>query len=327
MKVIRYEKKYFDEWNAFLLNAKNQTFLFNRNFMDYHSDRFIDHSLMVYDEKGNLICCFPANEKSARVVSSHSGLTYGSFILKNDIKLPIVLEVVKAILKYYQKQGFESIEYKAFPRIYNIRPADEIEYVLSILGADLFRRDSAIVINQKDRIKYSGNIRREAKKAKGFGAYIEESDDFTSFWEDVLIPNLNKRFGVDPVHSVDEILLLESNFPQNIKLFEVKNIGGDVLAGTVFFITDNVAHCQYIASTDEGRYSGALNYLFTYLIDEVLNDRTYFDFGIVNEKDGLKLNKGMLAWKERMGGRTISHDFYKIKIDNWIKIDQLINND
>lgn len=36
------------EWNIFIENAKNSTFLFDRNYMDYHADRFQDSSLMIY---------------------------------------------------------------------------------------------------------------------------------------------------------------------------------------------------------------------------------------------------------------------------------------
>lgn len=327
MVCKRYKQNEEALWNSFLNNAKNQTFLFNRNFMDYHSDRFIDHSLMVYNEKGKLICCFPANESDSYTIISHGGLTYGSFILKKDLKLTVVFEVIKCVLNYYEQMGFNHLKYKSFPRIYNVTPSDEIDYALFIINAQLYRRDSAIVINQKDRIKYSGNIRREAKKAKVDGAYIEESDEFTFFWKNVLTPNLVERFGVKPVHNLNEILFLKSMFPEEIRLFVVKNKEGIVQAGTVFFITDNVAHCQYIASSAEGRNTGALNYLFIHLMDNVLNKSTYFDFGIVNENSGKNLNMGMLAWKERMGGRTISHDFYNIETRNWVNIEKVLNND
>ena len=48
--VKRYEPKYFEEWNAFISTAKNATFLFNRDFMEYHSDRFEDFSLLIFDQ-------------------------------------------------------------------------------------------------------------------------------------------------------------------------------------------------------------------------------------------------------------------------------------
>jgi len=39
-----------DEWNAFVAKSKNGTFLFDRRYMDYHADRFSDHSLMCYHD-------------------------------------------------------------------------------------------------------------------------------------------------------------------------------------------------------------------------------------------------------------------------------------
>jgi hypothetical protein len=294
--------------------------------MDYHSDRFADHSLMVYNDKGNLICCFPANEDGSSIIS-HGGLTYGSFIFKKDIKLVNSLEIIQVILQYYHAKGYDNIMYKAFPRIYNTVPSDEVDYALFLLKAELYRRDTAIVVNQDDRIKYVGNIRREAKKAEKLGCFIEESTDFDFFWKKLLIPNLNSRFGVNPVHNVDEIELLRTNFSNEIKLFVIKNKKDEVLAGAVFFLMKNVAHCQYIASSNEGRKIGALNQLFTTLMDINLAKYNFFDFGIVNENNGLYLNKGMLAWKERMGGRTISHDFYNIKTANWVNIEKVLNND
>ncbi len=85
-----------------------------------------------------------------------------------------------------------------------------------------------------------------------------------------------------------------------------------------------MAHCQYIAASNEGRNSGALNLLFIKLMNEELAHKQYFDFGIVNEDGGKKLNVGMLGWKERMGGRTISHDFYRILTNNYKNINSLI---
>ena len=47
-EIRRYTADRADEWNLFVAASKNGTFLFDRRFMDYHSDRFRDHSLMVY---------------------------------------------------------------------------------------------------------------------------------------------------------------------------------------------------------------------------------------------------------------------------------------
>lgn len=321
MRIERF-KYGIDEkiWNSFLNISKNSTFLFNRAYMDYHKNRFIDHSLLIYNDKGNLMACFPANETDDFSISSHSGLTYGAFILNKDLKLPKIMDIYKEILKYYSKNGFGELIYKSFPRIYNKIPSDEIDYCLFLSNAKLFRRDTTLVINQQYPIKYSGNIRREASKAQKSGIYIREENDFEQFWDEVITPYMQIKFGVKPVHSLSEIQLLKNSFPGSIKLFVAYNKNGKQLAGTVIFEINNVAHCQYISSTEEGRNSGALNYLHTELINNIYKDKVFFDFGTVNENNGRELNHGLLAWKERMGGRTISHDFFKIETKKYYKI-------
>lgn len=314
MRVIRYEEKLSESWNNFIERAKNSTFLFNRSFMDYHKDRFQDHSTVVYDDNEKIVACFPANETDDGVIWSHQGLTYGAVCLDEEVKLPVVIEVFDLIINYYKNQGFTEVRYKAFPRFYNRLQTDEIEYCMFLHNASLFRKDTALAIDNANRIKYSGNIRREAKKALKNDVEISESQDFSGFWNKVLGPNLQERFGVKPVHSLDEIEMLRVQFPDKVRLFLAHDAEGKIVAGTVLFVTPIVAHAQYISATDNGRRSGALNLLFTTLIDDYFNDWPFFDFGIANEDNGKKLNDGLLAWKERMGGRSYSHDFYKIDL-------------
>ena len=46
MFIERYKSKHFEIWNKFIAKSKNGLFMFNRNFMDYHKDKFKDHSLL-----------------------------------------------------------------------------------------------------------------------------------------------------------------------------------------------------------------------------------------------------------------------------------------
>jgi hypothetical protein len=321
MEVKRYSGVLEQEWNSFVEKAKNSTFLFNRNFMDYHKDRFTDYSLMIYNDKNNLIACFPANIAQSNVIWSHQGLTYGGVIFEKELKLKNVIEVFKSILCHYNELGVKKIILKQFPRFYNISSTDEVEYCLFLMNAKLYRKDTAITVDRNQNLSYSGNIRREAKKAEKNRITITEDQDFESFWSNVLTPNLQVRFGVNPVHSVEEIKLLKDRFPKNIKLFTAKNEENSILAGTVFFIMDNVAHCQYISASNHGRNSGALNYLFVKLLDIYFQNIRFVDFGIVNENDGKVINTGMLGWKERLGGRTYAHDFYEIETAKYKNFD------
>ena len=79
MEIKRYSSVCEGEWNAFVERSRQGTFLFNRGYMDYHSDRFDDFSLMAYD-RGVLKGVLPAN-RVGNVLYSHQGLTYGGWIL------------------------------------------------------------------------------------------------------------------------------------------------------------------------------------------------------------------------------------------------------
>lgn len=308
------------EWNTFIKQAKNATFLFEREFMDYHADRFTDYSLMVYDDKNKLVACLPANITDENIVYSHQGLTYGGFCFKKELKLPVQLEVIQKILQYLNQQGVKKLLYKAFPRFYNELQTDEVEYAMFLLNANLYRRDTALAINYGNRINYSDAYRRQAKKAIKHNYEIKEVDSFDVFWEEILTPNLEERFGVKPVHSLEEISSLKSSFKDQIRLFVAINKKEEIVAGCVIFETKIVAHAQYISGNEESKSLGALNLLFIDIIDKVFNDKKYFDFGIANENNGKALNQGLLAWKERMGGRAYSHDFYEIETSKYVNL-------
>ena len=82
--VKRYEKNDCTNWNAFIGQAKNATFLFHRDFMDYHSDRFQDYSLVVLDGE-KWVAVLPANVVGDEVFS-HQGLSYGGLVYSEKIK-------------------------------------------------------------------------------------------------------------------------------------------------------------------------------------------------------------------------------------------------
>ena len=44
--IEKYSPAKKEKWNEFLGRAKNPLFMFHRDYMAYHNDRFTDHSLM-----------------------------------------------------------------------------------------------------------------------------------------------------------------------------------------------------------------------------------------------------------------------------------------
>lgn len=319
--VVKYSSLYSNDWNNFVKNSKNGTFLFHRDFMEYHSDRFDDFSLMVY-KKEKLLALLPANI-SGSVIYSHQGLSYGGLILKKDIKFADVINVFSAFLKYLHRKNYKKLEVKSLPSIYSTLPNNEIDYIMFLLEGVLIRRDTLSVINQKDTIRISGNRLEGCKRGLKNDLKIIEETNFDTFWNEVLIPNLEIKYKASPVHSLNEITLLKNRFPNNIRQFNVYHYD-KIVAGTTVFVTENVAHCQYISGNSNSNQLGSLDLLFEHLIKNVFTDKAYFDFGSSNENNAKQINAGLQFWKEGFGARTITQDFYSVLIANYKNLNNVM---
>lgn len=115
------------------------------------------------------------------------------------------------------------------------------------------------------------------------------------------------------MHNAEELKLLYSRFPQNIKLFVAK-FNKEIIAATLLFIYDDLVHTQYLAVNEKSREIGALDLLIKTLIDEFAKSKKYFDFGVSTENNGLFLNKGLISQQEGFGGRTIVHNICEVNI-------------
>lgn len=312
-QLVRYDSSWKDKWDAFIDVSKNGTFLFKRDYMDYHSDRFQDCSLMFLS-KHSVIALLPASS-SDRIFSSHAGLTYGGLVMSRSITAVEVLEIFRLVMSYLSDNGFIKFIYKPIPHIYHEIPAEEDLYALFRAKATLVARGVSSTILQSDRLKFR-NIRKYGiKKALKNGVVVEQSADFSSFWN-ILAANLSERHGLLPVHTLEEIVLLRDRFPNEIKLYVAK-IGEEIIAGVVVYNTKNVAHSQYIAASPKGRDLGALDMIFDHLICNVYSDSRFFDFGISTERDGWFLNEPLIYQKEGFGGRAICYDRYEIDVDKF----------
>jgi len=321
--VDRYTASCKQEWDTFVSTAKNATFLFSRDYMDYHSDRFADHSLMVFKDQV-LVALLPANLNASGTLISHEGLTYGGLVVSRTATLDDVLNCCYEVLKHLNEKRIFKLLYKRIPGFYNTLPGDEVAYALFLLDAQLYRRDCSTAVDQADRLPLRKGHKYLIKKATRLGVRIVQEESFQPFWERVLVPQLAARYGAKPVHTLEEITLLASRFPNQIKQFSAY-CGDEIVAGTTIFETPTVAHAQYGAVTEKGRLIGAQAYLFSSLIGQYQNKR-YFDFGISNENAGRTLNHGLLDWKEGFGARCYAHDFYEIATGNYPKLEPVLQN-
>lgn len=321
IKVKRYQTEDYQMWNQWISTAKNATFLFHRDFMEYHSDRFEDYSLLFF-KNDILIGVFPAHRVDTSVFS-HQGLTYGGLIVSHEIKFNDYVLLFQALLKFLFQADVLEVYIKNLPSFYAKTFSDELSYLQFFLKAELYRKDFCSVLSLQKEFRFSKSVVRDSAKAIKKKYKIVFDDTFDLFWNDVLEPNLLNTYKTVPVHSLEEIQLLKSRFPKQIQQVNVFSEHGDLLGGTTLFITDTVVHSQYISVRKNIENRGVLDWLHLSIFEKYKQSKIYFDFGISNENQGNNINKGLLEWKEKFGTDPCIQEFYKFTTATYLKIDQI----
>jgi hypothetical protein len=307
----RYSQAHERAWNDFLGKSKNSHFMFFRQYIEYHSDRFEDFSLIFSDEKGRIAALLPANLVDG-VCYSHQGLSFGGLLTSEKTSTQDVVSLFETLTEYLKQNSVSRLVYKPVPHIYHSLPAQEDLYALYRNDATLTRRDVSSVIDLRQPIRYSKGRKWSVKKAKKDDLSVVEKEDLSEFWL-LLAGTLASQHKVRPVHTLEEIQGLKDAFPENIRLF-VAEKDGRILAGSLLFVNRDVVHTQYLANSDIGREIFALDLVLDHLITGVFQDFRYFSFGISTEDSGRYLNAGLSAQKEGFGARAVVHDFYEVAI-------------
>jgi hypothetical protein len=296
-------------WDDLVRRSRTGHFLFLRDYMDYHADRFVDASLLVFEDD-RLVAALPANRSENEVVS-HGGLTFGGVIAGSTMGACGMLRAFDAVLEHLRDTGVERLVYKPVPHAYHIVPAEDDLYAVFRAGGRLVGRDLASVIRLDERLPYSKGRRSTLKRARTAGLSIGRSDSFEAFVA-LATENLERHRAV-PTHSSDELALLAARFPENIKLV-VAILDKAIVAGVLVYETPVLAHTQYIASSDVGKEVGAVDVLIDTLIEEYAGNKRWFEFGISTEESGSVLNVGLVRNKESYGARALVYDRYLVDV-------------
>ena len=266
IEIARYDAQMCHAWDDLVAGARNGTVLHLRGFMDYHSDRFDDHSLVALRD-GALLAVLPAN-RDGDTLWSH---------------------------------------------IYHRYPAEDDLYALWRCGGRLLECNISTTIDLSRRLPLDRGCRSAANAARRAGVEVRRSNDWAGYWQ-MLGQVLGERHDARPVHTLAEIQLLVGRFPDRIRLYTATT-QGCLVAGVVIFELNDVAHCQYIAASSQGRELKALTLLLDYLIGLYAErEFHYFDFGTSNEEHGARLNRGLVQQKCRLGGRGILYPIYEVDV-------------
>ncbi|WP_136666877.1 FemAB family protein [Flavobacterium sp. H122] len=312
--IKKYEPQFYSIWNQFIADSKNGTFLFHRDFMEYHSDRFEDFSLLVFDDKDNLVAVLPANRVDDTIYS-HQGLTYGGVVFSNKLEIFHVEQIMNSIVFFFKIEKIHEIILKNQPTLYLIAGNYGLDYVLfQYFNSELLKREMNFMIDYSKKMIISKSKLKHFKRISKLGLKVVEESNMSFFWDKVLIPCLESKHNVKPVHSLEEIQKLKSKFPSNIIQYSVY-LNEEILAGITLFKNKNGVKSQYGASTEIGQKYRALDYLFITLIQKFNNQEfAFFDMGTATEKNELGYNPGLVKQKIELGCAIFNQDTIQIKL-------------
>lgn len=288
--------------------------MFDRNYMDYHSDRFVDHSLMFYDENEKLVALLPVSEKENNLYS-HGGLTYGGFITDTKMKQHTMNDCFEALLKYAKVQNVNTITYKCIPHIYHKQASEEDRFALFANGAKLTTVDVSTYVNLSNPLKMPKGRKAQISRARREGVEVEELTELADFEAFITLENevLSERHDTKAVHTGAELKLLHDRFPDGVKLLGALK-EGTLIAGTVIYVYDQVVHTQYMAANTEARVIGALDLAVNSIIEIYKGKKLWLDFGISTEHGRIYLNEGLASQKEGFGGRTGVYEIWELQV-------------
>lgn len=312
IEIVRYSPKHETVWDEWCRNAGNATFLHTRKFLSYHRDRFEDASILFYDS-GRLVGVMPAARdlNDSSLVVSHPGATYGGVVHQGWLNGARLIEAIENLKSYYGREGYVRFLYKPLPHVYARVPAQDDLYALFRLGAQRVRCELSSTIDLSARRAPSDRRRRGLKKALT-SVTLEKADSMLAGLWEVIVANLERKYGASPVHQLGELTNLKSLFPDNI-LIRCATVDSRVEAGVVFFNSPNVWHAQYIASSEKGYAVSALDAVFETSIEEARRaGARYFDFGTSNGDGGRSLNDGLYRFKSEFGGGGTVHECYEL---------------
>lgn len=307
-----YQESDYELWNTFVSAAKNATFLFHRDFMEYHKERFEDFSLLVFD-KVKLVAVLPANRVDNKVYS-HQGLTYGGLVYASKLKIEKIEVILDLLFDFFKSKRIEHFYLHPIPSFYLGQGNAAIDFFLMKRGAQLYRKEMNMVAHLHQEIPISKSKLKHFRRTEVLGLRVVEETNFQPFWEKILEPRLAEKYDAKPVHSLAEIQLLQERFPKNIKQFSAY-LEDKIVAGITIFEFENGVKSQYGATSKKGEKYRALDFLFISLLDVFQKrGKHFFDMGIVNDSGEKGFHSGLLQQKEELGCTVWNQDFYKIKL-------------
>src|SRR5690606_16891075 len=139
MTIQPYSPAFAPAWEEVVNHAINGTLMHSRSYLEYHRNRFLDASLLVYLD-GSPVGVFPAHRIEDEVYS-HQGLTYGGLVIHQDLKTERIIIALKEILRHYHSLQVTKVFIKEIPSFYGTSSLEWMPYCMFLLEAKRYRSD------------------------------------------------------------------------------------------------------------------------------------------------------------------------------------------
>jgi Acetyltransferase (GNAT) domain len=317
--VERYTPAHAAAWDALIGASANGPFLFSRSYLNYHQDRFLDCSWLVWQGpvlRAVFVAAVAHQTPAPATLVAHPGLAYGGLVWSLPAKYPEIAAWLDVLRTAWRAAGFRELILKPVPRVFCRQPSDAVLFWLHQQGARLTGRELNSVINLTQPFRIGTWRRGNLRKARRHGVAVVPTTtdaDYAAFWL-LLAANLEQSHGRRPVHSLPEIQLLRDQNPGHLELW-VARLGAEVVGGVLVFqdTTQGFVHTQYIAGSPRGKQVGAVDAVLAELLRLKPVQFQRLSFGISTVQGSL--NEGLLNQKEGFGAAAETTDTYTLDLD------------
>lgn len=320
ISIHKYTIEDRSDWQAFLRETNNGTMFHSLDFLDYHPAGKFDFYHLIFRKNGKIIGVLPGGVKEdGKVFWSPVGASYGSIATK-DIKFELALEMVDAMMDYFDKNGFREIFLIPPPLIYSKNISQHIEYAMLYRkfdfelhyishAIDLKHGENLLATFDKTARKNIHKILREGK------IEVRESTEYDAFY-DILLKNKAKH-NATPTHSHEDLKRLLTLVPENIKLLMCYHEGKPIAGSLLFLCNSKVALCFYTMLLYEYEHLKPV-YLVNYEICQwaMRNGYEWVDIGVSQDttaEDPMTPSINLINFKERFNSRGILRSTFHYK--------------
>ena len=314
-RVARYAPEDAARWDALVASSGNGPFVFGRSYLDYHADRFVDCSWLVWHGtalKAGFVAGVARATAAPTVLVAHPGLAYGGLFQAGLLPYKDLADILNLLCEAWRKLGFRQLQLRLVPRAFCRLPSDGLAFWLHQQGAQLTGRELNSVIDLTQNFRIGTWRRNNLRQARQHGVRVGVSLDYAAFWT-ILTENLLQSHGQQPVHTLAEIELLARQNSGHLTLYAAFQ-AQTMVAGVVLYQDErqDFAHTQYIAGSPQGKRIGAVDAVLGLVIETVKSRFARLSFGI-STVHGV-LNPGLLTQKEGFGAAAEVQDMYLLDL-------------